>query len=105
MVVVGHGREGIAFISTAVAILSVAVITFLTMVPGMGFAAANGSRAVADLPLTIMNASSSEGTLVLMTIVAVIFVPIVLAYTSWTYWVFRQRLGVENMPDEVALAS
>ena len=102
---VGHGREGIAFISTAVAILSVAVITFLTMVPGMGFAAANGSRAVADLPLTIMNASSSEGTLVLMTIVAVIFVPIVLAYTSWTYWVFRQRLGVENMPDEVALAS
>lgn len=102
---VGHGREGIAFISTAVAILSVAVITFLTMVPGMGFAAANGSRAVGDLPLTIMNASSSEGTLVLMTIVAVIFVPIVLAYTSWTYWVFRQRLGVENMPDEVALAS
>lgn len=102
---VGHGREGIAFISTAVAILSVAVITFLTMVPGMGFAAANGSRAVADLPLTIMNASSSEGTLVLMTIVAVIFVPIVLAYTAWTYWVFRQRLGVENMPDEVALAS
>lgn len=102
---VGHGREGIAFISTAVAILSVAVITFLTMVPGMGFAAADGSREIANLPLTIMNASSSEGTLVLMTIVAVIFVPIVLAYTSWTYWVFRQRLGVENMPDEVALAS
>ncbi len=99
---VKQGREGIAFISTAVAILSVAVITFLTMVPGLGFIAP-GDRA--SWPLTIMNASSSETTLVLMTVVAVIFVPIVLAYTAWTYWVFRQRLGVENMPDEVALAS
>lgn len=99
---VGHGREGIAFVSTTVAIVSVAVITFLPMVPGMGFIAP-GDRS--SWPLNIMNASSSEGTLVLMTIVAVIFVPIVLAYSAWTYWVFRQRLGVENMPDEVALAS
>jgi cytochrome d ubiquinol oxidase subunit II len=98
---VKNGREGIAFISTTVAILSVAVIVFLTMVPSLGFRAA-----VAGGPtLTMMNASSSGGTLTLMTIVAVIFVPIVLAYSAWTYWVFRQRLGVENMPDEVALAS
>ncbi len=98
---VKNGREGIAFISTSVAILSVAVIVFLTMVPGLGFKAA-----VAGGPtLTMMNGSSSETTLVLMTIVAVIFVPIVLAYTAWSYWVFRKRLGVENMPDEVALAS
>jgi cytochrome bd ubiquinol oxidase subunit II len=95
-------RDGLAFIATAVAILSVAVVTFLTMVPGMGFVAP-GDRSV--WPLTIMNGSSSETTLVLMTVVAVIFVPIVLAYTAWSYWVFRQRLGVENMPDEVALAS
>ena len=100
---VGHGREGIAFISTAVAILSVAVITFLTMVPGLGFVDAAGDRTTA--PLNLLNASSSQTTLVLMTIVAVIFVPIVLAYTAWSYWVFRKRLGVENMPDEVALAS
>jgi cytochrome bd ubiquinol oxidase subunit II len=100
---VGHGREGIAFISTSVAILSVAVIVFLTMVPGLGFVAASGDRATA--PLNLLNASSSQYTLVLMTIVAVIFVPIVLAYTVWSYWVFRQRIGIENMPDEVALAS
>lgn len=100
---VGHGREGIAFISTSVAILSVAVITFSTMVPGMGFVNAAGDRTSA--PLNILNGSSSPETLTLMTIVAVIFVPIVLAYSAWTYWVFRQRLGVENMPEEVALAS
>jgi cytochrome d ubiquinol oxidase subunit II len=98
---VKNGREGIAFISTTVAILSVAVIVFLTMVPSLGFRAA-----VAGGPtLTMMNASSSGATLTLMTIVAVIFVPIVLAYSAWTYWVFRQRLGVENIPDEVVLAS
>jgi cytochrome d ubiquinol oxidase subunit II len=100
---VGHGREGIAFISTSVAILAVAVITFSTMVPGMGFVDATGDRTTA--PLNILNGSSSPETLTLMTIVAVIFVPIVLAYSAWTYWVFRQRLGVENMPEEVALAS
>ena len=109
---VGHGREGIAFISTSVAILSVAVVIFSTMVPGIGFVPGTppatlpaGTDAQTVFTLNILNGSSSQGTLVLMTIVAVIFVPIVLAYTAWSYWVFRQRLGVENMPDEVALAS
>ncbi len=89
-------RDGIAFISTAAAILFVAVGIFLTMWPGLGFAAVGGGAS----PLNAMNASSSEMTLTLMTIAAVIFVPIVLAYQSWTYWVFRKRLGVENMPDD-----
>ncbi len=31
-----------------------------------------------------------------MTIVAVIFVPIVLAYQAWTYWVFRHRITAES---------
>jgi cytochrome bd ubiquinol oxidase subunit II len=112
---VSHGREGIAFISTAVAIVSVAVVTFSTMVPGMGFSL--GPNAITSgvdaagvqhqyiAALNILNGSSSQYTLELMTIVAVIFVPIVLAYTVWSYWVFRQRIGIENMPDEVALAS
>jgi cytochrome d ubiquinol oxidase subunit II len=43
--------------------------------------------------LTIYNASSSPYTLNVMSIVALIFVPIVLAYQAWTYWVFRKRLG------------
>jgi cytochrome d ubiquinol oxidase subunit II len=45
------------------------------------------------LSLTIWNASSSDYTLRIMTIVAVIFTPIVLAYQSWTYWVFRKRVS------------
>jgi hypothetical protein len=31
-----------------------------------------------------------------MTVVAVIFVPVVLAYQGWTYWVFRHRLGRDD---------
>lgn len=42
--------------------------------------------------LTVHNASSSHYTLTVMTWVAVIFTPIVLAYQAWTYWVFRRRL-------------
>ena len=93
---IGHGRDGLAFISTAAAILFVAVGIFLTMFPNLGFA----NAADAPAQLNIVTAASTESTLTLMTIAAVIFVPIVLAYQSWTYWVFRKRLGVENMPDE-----
>ena len=50
--------------------------------------------------LTVHNASSSHYTLVVMTVVALIFTPIVLAYQAWTYWVFRARVGVASVgPD------
>jgi cytochrome d ubiquinol oxidase subunit II len=46
--------------------------------------------------LTIYNASSSPYTLRVMTIVALVFVPIVLLYQGWSYWVFRKRIGRED---------
>jgi len=45
--------------------------------------------------LTVSNASSSDYTLEIMTIVAVFFVPVVLIYQGWSYWVFRRRVTVE----------
>jgi len=45
---------------------------------------------------TIYNASSSPYTLKIMSIVAGIFVPVVLAYQAWTYWVFRHRITAES---------
>ena len=92
----GKGRDGIAFVSTTAAILFVAVGIFLTMWPGLGFAAVGGGAS----PLNALNASSSELTLTLMTVAAAIFVPIVLAYTAWSYTVFRRRLSVENIADD-----
>ena len=46
--------------------------------------------------LTIYNASSTPYTLKIMSVVALIFVPIVLAYQGWTYWVFRHRITAES---------
>jgi len=42
--------------------------------------------------LTIYNASSSPYTLKVMTIVGLIFIPIVLIYQGWSYWIFRKRI-------------
>ena len=49
--------------------------------------------------LTTDNASSTDYTLTIMTWVAVVFTPIVLAYQAWTYWVFRKRVGAEHIAD------
>jgi cytochrome d ubiquinol oxidase subunit II len=46
--------------------------------------------------LTIYNSASSPKTLTIMTIVAVIFVPLVLLYQGWSYWIFRKRIGRED---------
>ena len=33
-----------------------------------------------------------------MTVVAVVFTPVVLVYQGWTYWVFRKRIAVHHIP-------
>jgi len=47
--------------------------------------------------LTIYNASSSPYTLQVMSIVALIILPVVLIYQGWSYWVFRKRIGREDV--------
>ena len=46
--------------------------------------------------LTIYNASSTPYTLTVMSWVALAFVPIVLIYQGWTYWVFRHRIQADS---------
>jgi cytochrome d ubiquinol oxidase subunit II len=43
--------------------------------------------------LTIANTASPSYTLKLMSIVAVLLLPVVLAYTAWNYYVFRKRIS------------
>lgn len=47
--------------------------------------------------LTLWDASSSEGTLIIMSVVTVLLVPVVLAYTVWSYYVFRARISVDEI--------
>jgi len=42
--------------------------------------------------LTVDNASSSDYTLKVMSVIALTVVPIVILYQGWTYWIFRKRL-------------
>jgi cytochrome d ubiquinol oxidase subunit II len=46
--------------------------------------------------LTIYNASSSPYTLKIMSVVALLCVPVVLVYQGFTYWVFRHRIGTDT---------
>ena len=55
--------------------------------------------------LTIENAASTPYTLRLMSWMASIFLPLMLGYQAWSYWVFRRRLGGEPVgQDQLASA-
>ncbi|MCL1955875.1 MAG: cytochrome d ubiquinol oxidase subunit II [Fibromonadales bacterium] len=52
---------------------------------------------VPENSLTIMSCASSDYTLKIMSIVALIFVPIVLSYQIWSYYIFRKRISSRNV--------
>jgi cytochrome d ubiquinol oxidase subunit II len=54
--------------------------------------------------LTIENASSTPYTLTIMSWAALIFLPLVLAYQGWTYWVFRKRVSRTRIERAAAVA-
>jgi cytochrome d ubiquinol oxidase subunit II len=51
--------------------------------------------------VTIGDASVSDYTLTVMTWVAAVGLPVVLAYQAWTYWVFRKRLTAEPQHETI----
>ena len=53
--------------------------------------------------LTVTSSSSSEYTLSIMAVVTAIFLPLVLAYSAWSYWMFRQRLGEHHIPESAVV--
>ncbi len=94
---ISRGREGWGFIGTFVTIALGVAGLFVALFPDvMPTSLSDG------VSLTTTNASATAYTLKIMTIVAVIFTPVVLAYQSWTYWIFRRRLSVAHIPDPVA---
>lgn len=84
-------REGWAFATTAVSIAFSLVTAFIYMYPRVMISSLND-----DWSLTIYNAASNPYTLKVMTIIALIFTPIVLVYQGWSYWVFRKRLTMRS---------
>ncbi len=81
-------QSGWAFTMTGLTIALATLSVFQGLFPRVMISSLNP-----DWSLTIYNASSSPYTLGVMSWVALGFVPVVLIYQIWNYWVFRQRVG------------
>jgi len=88
-----RGRDGWAFVGTAVAIGLLVVTIFSALFPDVMVSSLDPAWS-----LTTDNASATAYTLKILSWVAVAFTPIVLIYQSWSYWVFRRRIGVQHIP-------
>lgn len=81
-----------AFTASCVTILAVVATGVTGLYPNL-----IPSRLDPAASLTIFNSSSSPYTLMIMTVVAFIFVPIVIAYKIWVYRVFRARVSGKDI--------
>ncbi len=86
--------EGWAFLFSALTIALATVALFWMLYPNV-----MPNVDAAGPSLTVDNASSTDYTLTIMTWVAVIFTPLVVAYQAWTYWVFRKRISADDIVD------
>ena len=93
VVVTRVGRDGWAFVASAVATAALTSGWFLSLYPNV-----LPSSLDPAFSLNIENAASSPYTLTLMSWVALAFVPLILAYEAWSYWVFRKRISVQAHP-------
>lgn len=94
IVTIKVGREGWSFALSGVTIVAAVAMLFLTLFPNVMPSSLNE-----EWSLTVTNASSSPYTLKIMTWLAGIATPLVLAYQGWTYWVFRKRIGTQHIAD------
>lgn len=84
-------RSGWAFVMSSLSILFAVASLFRILYPRVLVSSIDTLYS-----LNIVNTASSPYTLRIMSIVALIFVPIVLAYTAWSYWVFRKRISLKT---------
>ena len=81
-------REGFAFAATTVTMAACIVSIFTGLYPNVMVSSTNPAY-----NLTVHNTASGAYSLKVMTVVVVIFLPSVLAYQTWTYYVFRRRVS------------
>ena len=85
-------RSGWAFVMTAFATVLWVATVFTSLYPRVMVSSPDFGNS-----LTVDGASSAHYTLVLLTVVAAIFLPLVLLYQGWTYHVFRARVGGDEV--------
>ncbi len=81
-------HDGSAFAASAVAIAATVGTIFVELYPNLMISSTN-----AAYNLTVNNSASGSYALKVMTVVAVVFVPLVLIYQGWSFHVFRARVS------------
>jgi cytochrome d ubiquinol oxidase subunit II len=84
-------HDGLAFASSAVTIAATVGSIFIDLYPNVMVSSTN-----AAYNLTVNNVASGHYALTVMTVVAVIFFPLVLLYQGWSFHVFRGRLKTQT---------
>ncbi|QKJ18695.1 cytochrome d ubiquinol oxidase subunit II [Microbacterium hominis] len=92
-------REGWAFTFGAVTIVFAVLALWTALFPYVMPSTSDPANS-----LTIENASSTDLTLTIMSWAALIFLPLVLAYQGWTYWIFRKRVSRSRIEKAAAAA-
>jgi cytochrome d ubiquinol oxidase subunit II len=87
-----HGRDLRAFLSSCIAMMALMTLFGLEMFPNLIF-----SDPLPENSLNIHNSASSPKTLKIMVTIAAIGVPVVLAYTTSIYWIFRGKVKLDRM--------
>lgn len=85
------GRRFNAFISSCLAMVLLMATFGISYFPYMIY-----SNPLPEHSFTIYNAASSQKTLGIMLIIALIGVPVVLAYTTCIYWIFRGKTRITS---------
>ena len=81
-------RDGWAFTATTVTIASCILAIFVDLYPNVMVSSTNPAY-----NLTVHNTASGAYSLKAMTVVVIVFLPLVLGYQAWTYYVFRKRVS------------
>jgi cytochrome d ubiquinol oxidase subunit II len=86
------GKDILAFLSSSASIAALLALFAFGVFPNIVYASNNPAYS-----LNIYNASSSQATLKIMLIIALIGIPFVLAYTISIYWIFRGKVKLNKM--------
>ena len=89
---ISKGKDFNAFLSSSASIAALMALFAIGLFPNIVMSNPNPGNS-----LTIYNAASSQKTLEIMLIIAMIGIPFVLAYTVSIYWIFRGKVKLTNM--------
>jgi cytochrome d ubiquinol oxidase subunit II len=92
-------RDGWAFASSGFAIAAAVAQLFIALYPNVMISSTNHA-----FNLTVNNAASGHYALVVMTVVAVLLLPVVLLYQGWSFHVFRRRISAPEGEQTVSPA-